>query len=142
MTRQQAKFERMRQELRTHHETFIDAHVNNKPEVLIQDLAEDYVNVSRGALMRTTKQEMLERFTSYLGSTEFSEYSMPEEPEIGFSDDGSIAWSIFRLHVAATWRQPDAEDVNYEDTWACLMLFRRAGDRWIRIAEASNRVPR
>lgn len=142
MTNQRPDFERMRQEILDYHAAFIDAHVNNKPAFLIQDLDEDYVNVSRGQLVRATRDEILETFTHYLGNTEFSEYSMPEEPEIGFSDDGSVAWSIFQLHVEATWRPENAENASYEDTWACLVLFRRDGDRWIRIAEASNRVPR
>ena len=142
MMDQQPDFERMRQEILAYHTAFIDAHVHNRPEFLIQDLDEHYVNVSRGELVRATRDEILETFTHYLGNTEFSEYSMPEEPEIGFSDDGSIAWSIFRLHVKATWKPQDAEYVSYEDTWACLVLFRRVGERWIRIAEASNRIPR
>ncbi len=142
MTNRQLDSDSMRQEILAYHEAFIDAHVQNRPEFLIRDLDEHYVNVSRGELVRVTKDEILETFTHYLGNTEFSEYSMPEEPEIGFSDDGSIAWSIFRLHVKAIWKPQDADDVSYEDMWACLVLFRRVGDRWLRIAEASNRIPR
>jgi len=142
MTTREPDFERMRQEILAYHEAFIDAHVHNKPEFLVQGLVDDYVNVSRGELVRATRDEMLEMAAHYLANTEFSEYSMPEEPEIRFSDDASVAWSLFRLHVKATWKPQDSEDVDYEDTWACLVLFRRDGDRWIRIAEASNRIPR
>jgi len=142
MTTREPDFERMRQEILAYHEAFIDAHVHNNPEFLVQGLVDDYVNVSRGELVRATRDEMLEMAAHYLANTEFSEYSMPEEPEIGFSDDGSVAWSLFRLHVKATWKPQDSEDVDYEDTWACLVLLRRDGDRWIRIAEASNRIPR
>jgi len=142
MTMSTPDFESLRKELRAYHDAFIEAHVENRPEFMVQDLAQDYVNVSRGQLVRATKDEIKAQFENYLGNTAFAEYSMPEEPEIGFSEDGSIAWSLFRLQVAATWK-PGAEDaVSYEDTWACLVLFKRDGDRWLRIAEASNRVPR
>ncbi len=135
-------YESMRQELKAFHAAFIDAHVNHKPEFMVQDLDEHFVNVSRGELVRATKEDILEQFTQYLGRTEFSGYSMPEEPEIRFSNDGSVAWSVFRLHVAATLHPSDGTDVEYEDTWACLVVFRREGDRWLRVAEASNRIPR
>jgi hypothetical protein len=135
-------FETLRQDLRALHDSFIDAHVRNRPEVLIEDLDEDYVNVSRGDLVRATKEQILEQLTQYLASTEFSEYSMLEEPRIDFSDDGTVAWSMYRLRVAATWHGPEGNDVKYEDTWACLTLFRRHGTQWRRIAEASNRSPR
>lgn len=142
MTNRQPDFDSMRQEILAYHEAFIDAHVNNKPEFLVQDLVDDYVNVSRGELVRATRDDLLEMATSYLGNTEFSEYSLLEDPEIGFSDDGSVAWSVFRLHVKAIWKPEGGENASYEDTWACLFLFRRHEERWMRIAEASNRIPR
>ncbi len=134
-------FDALRREIRDYHDAFIDAHVGNRPEFFIGDLAEDYVNVSRGELLRQTKDEILEQFTGYLGSTSFSEYRLLGEPAIGFSKDGSVAWSIFRLKVAGTRTMADGNDVSFDMTWGCLILFERHDDRWVRIAEASNHVP-
>ena len=92
----------LRQELLDYHQAFVDAHIDNRPAFMVQDLAEDYINVSRGDLLRQTKEEILEMFTAYLGSTTFTEYRVMEEPTLGFSKDRSVAWSIFRLKVAGT----------------------------------------
>ena len=134
-------FDALRREIRAYHDAFIDAHVGNRPEFFIEDLAGGYVNVSRGELVRQTKDEILEQFTAYLGSTSFSEYRLLGEPTIGFSKDGSVAWSILRLKVAGTRTIADGNDVSFDMTWGCLILFERQGDRWVRIAEASNHVP-
>ncbi len=131
----------LRQEIRDYHDACIDAHVSNRPEFFVQDLADDYVNVSRGELLRQTKDEILERFTDYLGNTTFSEYRLLGEPTIGLSKDGSVAWSIFRLKVAGTRTMADAGEVEFDATWGCLVLFEHRNGRWVRIAEASNRKP-
>jgi hypothetical protein len=107
----------LRAEIRADHDAFIVAHVENRPEFLVQDLSEDYVNVSRGELLRPAKEEVLAMFTDYLGHTSFSEYRMPEEPRIGFSDDGSVAWSIFRLKVAGTRASSSETEAHFDDTW-------------------------
>jgi len=131
----------LRQELLDYHQAFVDAHIDNRPAFMVQDLAEDYINVSRGDLLRQTKEEILEMFTAYLGSTTFTEYRVMEEPTLGFSKDRSVAWSIFRLKVAGTRVVEDGEDVTFDTIWGCLVLFERRGDRWVRIAEASNHKP-
>jgi hypothetical protein len=95
-------FGALRREICEYHDTFIDAHVNNRPGFFAEDLGDEYVNVSRGELLRQTKGEILEMFTDYLANTRFFEYRPLGEPAIGFSADGSVAWSIFRLKVAGT----------------------------------------
>ena len=104
-------FEALRREIRDYHDAFIEAHVSNRPDFFVQDLSDDYVNVSRG------------------------------EPTIGLSKDGSVAWSIFRLKVAGTRTLADTTEAQFDSTWGCLVLFERRDGRWVRIAEASNRKP-
>jgi hypothetical protein len=134
-------FDALRREIREYHDAFIDAHVSNRPDFLVQDLGGDYVNVSHGELIRRTKDEILEALTDYLGSTTFFEYRLLGEPTIGFSADGSVAWSIFRLKVAGTQAVAGGTEAQFDSTWGCLVLFERRGDHWVRIAEASNRKP-
>ena len=131
----------LRQEIRDYHDAFIEAHVSNRPGFFVQDLSDEYVNVSRGELLRQTKDEILELFTDYLGHTTFSEYRLLSEPTIGLYKDGSVAWSIFRLKVAGTRTLADTTETQFDSTWGCLVLFERRNGRWLRIAEASNRKP-
>ena len=134
-------FGTLRRQIREYHDAFIDAHVNDKPEFFIADLADGYVNVSRGELLRQTKDEILAMFTEYLGSATFSEYRLLGEPAIAFSDDGSVAWSTFQLRVAGRRKMADGAAAEFDATWGCLILFKRHNDRWVRVAEASNRRP-
>jgi hypothetical protein len=55
----------LRQKLLDDHDAFVDAHVNNKPDLLVENLADDYVNVSRSDLLRQTKDEILTTFSEY-----------------------------------------------------------------------------
>jgi len=94
-------------EICEYHDTFIAAHVNNRPGFFAEDLGDEYVNVSRGELLRQTKGEILEMFAEYFANTRSSEYRPLDEPAIGFSADGSVAWSIFQLKVAGTLTTAD-----------------------------------
>jgi len=134
-------FGELREGLLSFHQAFIKAHVENRPEFFIENKAEGYVNISRGELLRPTDTETLEAMTDYLGNTTFTEYRILDEPKLGFSRDGSVAWSIFQLKVAGTRRLPDGSERTFDDTWGCLFLFERRGDQWVRLAEASNLKP-
>ena len=134
-------FGALRPEIREYYDAFIDARVNSGPDFFVRDLAHDYVNVSRGELLRQTTDEILEGFTDYVGNTKLSEHRMLSEPAIGFSKDGSVAWSIFRLKVAGRRAMADGAEGQLDSTWGCVVLLERRDDRWVRIAEASHRKP-
>ena len=128
----------LRQEILERHRVFIDAHVRNRPDDLVDDLTDEFINVSRGRLLRQTRDEIRGMFADYLGHTEFAEYRLLDEPTIGFSRDASVAWSIFRLKVAGTRTRDDGSAISFDTTWGCLVLYEHRDGRWLRIAEASN----
>lgn len=99
-----------RKETRDYHDTYV-AH---RSEFFIEDLADDYVNVSRGELVRQTREEILEESTDSFGNTAFSEYRLLDEPAIGFSKGGSVAWSVFRPQVAAVRTTADGAEAQFD----------------------------
>jgi hypothetical protein len=131
----------LRAELREYHNELINAHIHKRPGFFVENIADDYLNVSRGEVLHQTKTEILEAFADYLANTEFSEYRLVDEPIIGLSKEGSMAWSIFRLRVAGVSRLEDGSEAAFDSTWGCLVLFERRENRWVRLAEISNRRP-
>ncbi len=89
------------------HQTLIDAHIQQKPDVLFDTIAEDYVAVANGDVQFRQKDEFRAALGEYIQSTHFTEYRDLREPIVGFSDDGSLAWSIVQVKVAGG-RRPTA----------------------------------
>ena len=100
---------------------------------IIDDLGEGFFSMSEADIAYPTKEDHRKRFTEYLNATTFTEYTSLMEPEIGFSDDGSIAWGNYKVKVSGS---RGGEDFSFDCAW--LWLFRRVGERWMRIGEVST----
>lgn len=128
----------MKSEILALHKALIDAHLNKDVDFFVQDLSEDYMSISHGEILRPTKEEIRATFGSYLNNTEFTEYRDLCEPIVGFSQDGSVAWSIVQVKVAGKRTMDDGSKRDMDSTWAWLTLYERQGDKWIRLLEVSN----
>jgi hypothetical protein len=84
------------------------------------------------------KEEIAAQFTDYLSQTTFSEYRDLREPIVGFSKDGSLAWSVVQVKVAGSRRMDDGTGQNLDFTCAWITLYERDGDGWIRLGEVYN----
>ena len=98
-------FDAYREEILALHKASIDAHLNRDVDFFTRNVAEDYVIVSRADIFYPTKEETRAQFSNYLNRTTFSEYRDLRDPIIGFSEDGSVAWSIVQVKVAGMQRK-------------------------------------
>ena len=131
-------FDEMRRELLERFKKNIEAHFENDVEFIISDLHEDFFSMSGGEITHPTKEEQRERFTKYLNNTTFSEYSSLMEPEINFSDDGSVAWGKYRVKVRGETVNENGSISQLDFVCAWLWLFKRVDDKWMRIGEVST----
>ena len=119
----------------------MQAHLEKNIDFLASDLAKNYTFVSNGDIGTPTVKEIRAGLEDYLGNTTFSRYEYTREPIIGFSRDGSVAWSIVQLDLEGVRKLPDGSQAKLGSTWAWITLFERRNDRWLRITEVSNRKP-
>ena len=126
-------FKMFRKEIIDRFEKNIQAHWDKDVDFITDDLSEGFFIMSEAEVTHPTKEGEIKRFTEYLNTTTFKEYISLGEPEIGFSDDGSIAWGNFKVRVSG---KTSGEDFNFDCAW--LWLYRRVGDRWMRIGEVST----
>jgi hypothetical protein len=131
-------FEALRSEILELHKSTIEAHLNDNVDFLVQNLSGDFMSVSNGEIDYPTKEEIRSGFSSYLNNTEFSEYTDLREPVIGFSKDGSVAWSVVQVKVAGKRMMDDGNERDLDFTCAWITLYEREGSRWIKLAEVSN----
>jgi hypothetical protein len=130
--------EALRSEILDYHKKFIDDHVNKNIDSFVEDYSEDYIFVAHGEIDHPSKEEFKTSFSDYLNSTTFSEYRDLEEPIIGFSKDGSMAWSIVKVKVAGSRKLEDDSQKDFDVTYAWITLYERRCDKWIRTVEVST----
>ena len=130
--------EGLKQEIRTFHQDLIQAHLDKDLDFFVDDIGEEYFSVSWGEIRNPSREDILSQFSSYLGRTEFNEYRDLQEPIIGISDDGSLAWSLVRVKVEGDQEQLDGSMAELDFTCAWITLFKREGEGWIRLGEVSS----
>jgi len=130
--------EALKMEIAEFHKVLIDAHLKKDVDFFVQDLSEDYVSVTGGEIREPTVEEIRSRFSSYLNNTAFTEYKDLQEPIIGISKDGSIAWSIVQVKVAGKRKMEEGVEVELDFICAWITLFERRDDRWLRLGEVSS----
>ena len=138
---QDPELEEYRKEILSLHASFIEAHLEKDAAFLAKPTADDYLSVARGEVVKMSAAEVEARLAPYLAATEFSFYTDLEDPIVGISDDGSIAWSIVQVRVAGTRTGEGDETSSFDTRWAWLTLYRRDGDGWQRIADVSTNRP-
>lgn len=138
MTKTSPDFQALRSEILARHKTSIQAHWDKDIEYFTTDVEEGYLSVSNGEIRRLTLGDIEEQFTDYLHNTTFSIYEDLQEPLVGFSADGSLAWLIARTRVAGVRKMEDGAVRNLDFTCAYLMLFERRGERWVRLGDVST----
>ena len=131
-------FDKLRRELLDRFDENIQAHHNKDVEFIIDDLGEDFFVMSQGDINYPSKEDQRVQFTRYLNNTNFSEYTSLMEPEIEFSDDGSVAWGKYRVKVKGETIREDGSKSQLDFVCAWLWIFRREGEKWIRIGEVST----
>ena len=131
-------FDLLKEEILSLHKASIAAHLEKNIPFFTQDVSDDFVTVSRGEISKPTKEETNIMFTNYLENTEFSEYRDLQEPIIGFSKDGSMAWSIVQVKGIGKRKIEDGTiaDLDFVSSW--MMLYERQGDKWVKLVNASS----
>jgi hypothetical protein len=89
-------FDALRREILSLHQKTSDAHWKKNVEFFVKDISEDYFSVGNGEMRNLGREEITSQFERYLHSTMFTEYRDVREPIVGFSKDGSMAWSVAR----------------------------------------------
>lgn len=130
--------EELKKEILAIHQDLIKAHLKKNPEFLIQNLSYNFVSVKNGDILHPSKQEMQANLSDYIYNTTFTEYKDLQDPIIGISDDGTVAWAIVKVLVQGERKLPDGTLRKIDFTCAWLTLYRKAGADWLVEAEVST----
>lgn len=131
-------FEALKRQILDLHQQTIDAHWKKDAGFFARHMAEGYFAVQNGEIRKPTREEITAEYERYLEATTFKEYRDLQQPVVGFSKDGSIAWSVVQVKIAGGEMDESGEENDFDLTWAWITLYERRGDDWVWLGEASN----
>lgn len=112
------------------HERARVAHLEGDPELLISMFADDIVMVNDGRVQRPTREESLQRFSGYLESVRFLEWSDISPPVIRISDDGTMAYVIVQKRVRLVTADSGPDTEQEQTVFAWTETYEKRGGVW------------
>ena len=134
-------FDALRREILDLHLKTVDAHWKKDPGFFTAHMADGYFAVQNGKVRRPSRKDIAAEYERYLATTTFTEYRDLQEPLVGFSRDGSVAWSVVQVKVAGSERAETGPENKFDLVWAWITLYERKDGRWIWLGEASTFKP-
>lgn len=123
------------------HDEQQSVHLKEDPEAFAGLLSERFVSVNRGRISRPTREENIQRFSSYFNAIEFEKWDDLSVPVISFSDDGSMAYSIVHKEVILSYQDKNDEDIRERTEFAWLAIYRKTQEGWTIESIASTNLP-
>jgi hypothetical protein len=135
---QKADHQKLKNELLTLHKTGIDAHWEKDIDFFVRDIDEHYFSVNNGEIRYPSKEEITRQFNNYLNNTTFYKYEDMQDPIVVIADDGSLAYTLVRVKISGE-RKLEADSIReFGFVCAWITLYKREGEKWIRMGEVSN----
>ncbi len=123
------------------HRCFIEAHLAEDVSPLARPIASDYLFVANGDVQTLNGNDVQRTLQSYFDTTTFSHYEDTDEPIIGFSKDGTLAWIVVQVRVAGISHRESGVDDPFDTQWAWITLYEKRNGEWSRISDVSTNRP-
>ena len=120
------------------HQKLIDAHFEKNLNFFTQGLSDNFISVKNGEITKPTLQQISASYKDYINNTTFLEYRDLQEPIIGFSEDGSIGWSIVQVKVMGDQNLEDGTVRKIIFVCAWLTLYEMSDSGWRILTEVST----
>jgi ketosteroid isomerase-like protein len=130
-----------RTEILEMHRGFIEAHLEKDVGAITRSIPDDYLFVGNGDVETLSADDTRQMLQSYFDRTVFSHYTDTDEPIIGFSEDGTLAWAIFQVRVAGTSHRESEPDAQFDTQWAWMTLYEKRDGEWMVKADVSTNRP-
>ena len=130
--------EKLKSQILELHQKLIDAHFEKNIDFFTQGLSDNFISVKDGEITRPTLQQIADNYKDYINNTTFSEYRDLQKPIIGFSEDGSIGWSIVQVKVMGDRNLEDGTVIKVDFVCAWLTLYENSDIGWRTLTEIST----
>lgn len=124
------------------HEGQRAAHFGKDPKGMTDQFASNLISVNRGRVSQADLQKDTERFQSYFNAVEFKKWDDVKPPEIRFSDDRTLAYTIVDKMVVLETKDSVGNAIEETTHYAWVSIYRKQSDgNWKLECIASTNEP-
>lgn len=104
-------------------------HLAENAEEFVRLFSDQFININRGVISQPTKIESYERFNNYFKTVEFIKWDDVEPPVVQISDDGSMAYSIIKKEVIASYLNQEQKVIDTTH-FAWTTIYKKYNGQW------------
>lgn len=106
------------------------AHFEHNAALFTGTFADSMTSVNKGKVTKASRQQLQERFQHYFDQSEFIKWDDVAEPQIHFSNDGSLAYAVIQKEVIIA--VADSAGIKHNDTthFAWVSIYRKQNGEW------------
>jgi hypothetical protein len=106
------------------------AHFDRNANLFISEFADSMINVSKGNVNKTSLEENRKRIGAYFGSSRFIKWDDVADPQVRFSDDGSLAYAIVQKQVILSSFDSVGKETIDTTNYAWVSIYRKRAGKW------------
>ncbi len=115
------------------------AHMTNDAELLVSQIADTMLMVSRDNITKSSNEEIKARFENYFNQVEYMKWDDLEEPIIKISDDGSLAKMYLKKIILLRGKNEKDEWEKGATVFAWTATHKKINGQWKIISNTSTR---
>lgn len=124
------------------HEGQRAAHFGKDPKAMTNQFASNLISVNHGRISKADLQKDAERFQSYFDAVEFKKWDDVKPPEVRFSDDHTLAYTIVDKVVVLETKDSVGNTIEETTHYAWVSIYRKQADgNWKLECIASTNEP-
>ncbi len=104
-----------------------DMHFTKSADSFVGLFSQNTTSVNRGTVSHPSPQENLQRFRNYFERVDFVKWDDVAEPEISFSRDGTMAYTVVQKEVVVRPRNTSELDTT---RFAWVAIYVKVGKEW------------
>ncbi|XOV93599.1 MAG: nuclear transport factor 2 family protein [Bacteroidota bacterium] len=119
-----------RAEILKMHNAQRDYHFNKDSIAFVDQLSDNFTSVNHGVISKPKKEDILSRYHHYFSSVEFLKWDDLTEPDITFSADGSMAYTVVDKIVVTIHNDENGNPVEGQTHFAWTSIYKKYEDEW------------
>jgi len=116
-------------------------HLRGDAELIAAGVADRFINLQNGSLESQTREQLRQKFSTYLGHVKYSEWNDVIQPSVHVSRDGTMAWTAINIKARFIDLTEPSPRQEHEFTSSWIAVYEKQASGWRMVGMSSGCEP-
>ena len=106
------------------------AHFDRNTDLFLSEFSDSMISVTKGEILKASVEQRRKKIEDYFNSVEFIKWDDMTEPQVCFSDDGSLAYAIVQKEVILGNKYDSSKHSTDTTNFAWVSIYKKEKGIW------------